>query len=98
MFTLVGLAPLYMDKNFRNMDFSIFCENHSTFNFSKSHNFGPIFMNEGFLEFKLQGEYFVYLLKYRLLRYTVPYLIALISTWFLVALVPDLALFLLPAR
>ena len=35
---------------------------------------------------------------FRLLRYTVPYLIALISTWFLVALVPDIALFLLPAR
>lgn len=35
---------------------------------------------------------------FRLLRYTVPYLIALISVWVLVALVPDLALFLLPAR
>lgn len=35
---------------------------------------------------------------FRLLRYTVPYLVALISVWFLVALVPDLALILLPAR
>jgi C4-dicarboxylate transporter DctM subunit len=35
---------------------------------------------------------------FRLLRYIVPYLIALIATWFLVALVPDIALFLLPAR
>ena len=35
---------------------------------------------------------------FRLLRYTVPYLIALISVWFLVALVPDLALILLPNR
>jgi TRAP-type C4-dicarboxylate transport system permease large subunit len=35
---------------------------------------------------------------FRLLRYTVPYLVALISVWFLVALVPDLALMLLPAR
>ncbi|MEM7544034.1 MAG: TRAP transporter large permease [Pseudomonadota bacterium] len=35
---------------------------------------------------------------FRLLRYTVPYLIALISTWFLVALMPWFALVLLPAR
>lgn len=35
---------------------------------------------------------------FRLLRYTVPYLVALISVWFLVALVPDLALMLLPTR
>ena len=35
---------------------------------------------------------------FRLLRYTVPYLIALIGVWILVALVPDLALILLPAR
>ena len=35
---------------------------------------------------------------FRLLRYTVPYLVALISVWFLVALVPDLALMLLPSR
>ena len=35
---------------------------------------------------------------FRLLRYTVPYLIALISVWFLVALVPDIALVLLPSR
>jgi TRAP-type C4-dicarboxylate transport system permease large subunit len=35
---------------------------------------------------------------FRLLRYTVPYLIALISVWILVALVPDLALILLPNR
>lgn len=35
---------------------------------------------------------------FRLLRYTVPYLVALISVWFLVALVPDLALILLPVR
>jgi TRAP-type C4-dicarboxylate transport system permease large subunit len=35
---------------------------------------------------------------FRLLRYIVPYLIALIATWFLVALVPDIALSLLPAR
>ncbi|MBO9467520.1 TRAP transporter large permease [Tropicibacter sp. R15_0] len=35
---------------------------------------------------------------FRLLRYTVPYLAALISVWFLVSLVPDLALILLPNR
>ncbi|KIN74279.1 TRAP transporter large permease [Sulfitobacter guttiformis] len=35
---------------------------------------------------------------FRLLRYTVPYLVALISIWFIVALVPDLSLMLLPAR
>lgn len=35
---------------------------------------------------------------FRLLRYTVPYLIALISVWFLVSLVPELALVLLPDR
>ncbi|WP_116134019.1 TRAP transporter large permease [Tropicimonas sp. IMCC34043] len=33
---------------------------------------------------------------FRLLKYTVPYLFALISVWFLVALVPDLALILVP--
>lgn len=33
---------------------------------------------------------------FRLLRYIVPYLIALISVWILVALTPELALFLLP--
>lgn len=35
---------------------------------------------------------------FRLLRYTVPYLIALISVWMIAALTPDLALWLLPAR
>ncbi|QBF33234.1 TRAP transporter large permease [Thalassococcus sp. S3] len=35
---------------------------------------------------------------FRLLRYTVPYLIALISVWIVVSLVPDLALILLPNR
>jgi TRAP-type C4-dicarboxylate transport system permease large subunit len=35
---------------------------------------------------------------FRLLRYTVPYLVALISVWFLVALIPELALALLPNR
>ena len=35
---------------------------------------------------------------FRLLRYTVPYLIALISVWFVVSLTPDLALMLLPNR
>ena len=35
---------------------------------------------------------------FRLLRYTVPYLVALISVWLLVAMTPDLALFLLPNR
>jgi TRAP-type C4-dicarboxylate transport system permease large subunit len=35
---------------------------------------------------------------FRLLRYTVPYLVALISVWVLVSLVPDLALVLLPNR
>ena len=34
----------------------------------------------------------------RLLKFTVPYLIALISVWFLVALVPELATMLLPNR
>ncbi|WP_170561336.1 TRAP transporter large permease [Ruegeria atlantica] len=33
---------------------------------------------------------------FRLLRYTVPYLVALLSVWILVSLVPDLALILLP--
>ncbi len=35
---------------------------------------------------------------FRLLRYTVPYLFALISVWIFVSLVPELALFLLPNR
>ncbi|WP_338549514.1 TRAP transporter large permease [Roseovarius phycicola] len=35
---------------------------------------------------------------FRLLRYTVPYLVALIGVWILVALTPDLALMLLPER
>jgi len=35
---------------------------------------------------------------FRLLRYTVPYLVALIGVWVLVSLVPDLALILLPNR
>ncbi|WP_425093545.1 TRAP transporter large permease [Tropicimonas sp. S265A] len=35
---------------------------------------------------------------FRLLRYTVPYLVALISVWVLVSLTPELALFLLPNR
>ncbi|MEO0693169.1 MAG: TRAP transporter large permease subunit, partial [Pseudomonadota bacterium] len=35
---------------------------------------------------------------FRLLRYTVPYLFALISVWVLVSLTPELALFLLPDR
>ncbi|MBT0958945.1 TRAP transporter large permease [Alphaproteobacteria bacterium KMM 3653] len=35
---------------------------------------------------------------FKLLRYTVPYLFSLISVWILVALVPDLALILLPNR
>ncbi|AXI48396.1 TRAP transporter permease DctM [Sulfitobacter sp. SK012] len=35
---------------------------------------------------------------FRLLRYIVPYLVALISVWILVALIPDLALVLLPSR
>lgn len=35
---------------------------------------------------------------FRLLKYTVPYLIALISIWILVALTPELALMLLPNR
>ncbi|MCK0100721.1 TRAP transporter large permease [Pseudohalocynthiibacter sp. F2068] len=34
---------------------------------------------------------------FRLLRYTVPYLVALIGTWFIVALVPQLALMLVPS-
>ena len=57
-FTFVGFAALYVDKNLRNIYFSIFCENHSTCNCSKTHNFGPNFMNEGLLEFKLLGEIF----------------------------------------
>ena len=55
----MGFAALYADENLRNKYFSIFCENHSTSNCSKTHHFGPNFMNEGFLEFKSQGEYFV---------------------------------------
>ena len=35
---------------------------------------------------------------FRLLRYSTMYLVALLSVWFLVAMVPDLALFLLPDR
>lgn len=35
---------------------------------------------------------------FRLLRYTVPYLVALISIWIIVALTPELALMLLPNR
>jgi C4-dicarboxylate transporter, DctM subunit len=35
---------------------------------------------------------------FRLLRYTVPYLVALISVWIIVALVPALSTILLPAR
>lgn len=35
---------------------------------------------------------------FRLLRYIVPYLIALLSVWIIVALTPELALFLLPNR
>ena len=35
---------------------------------------------------------------FKLLRYTVPYLIALISVWFLVALIPDISLMMLPNR
>jgi TRAP-type C4-dicarboxylate transport system permease large subunit len=35
---------------------------------------------------------------FKLLKYTVPYLVALISVWFLVALTPDLATMLLPER
>ncbi len=35
---------------------------------------------------------------FRLLRYTVPYLVALISVWILVSLTPETALFLLPNR
>ena len=35
---------------------------------------------------------------FRLLRYIVPYLIALISVWFFVALVPETALMILPDR
>jgi TRAP-type C4-dicarboxylate transport system permease large subunit len=35
---------------------------------------------------------------FRLLRYTVPYLFALISVWIIVSLTPELALFLLPNR
>ena len=46
-------------RKFKSIYFSIFCENHSTSNCSKTNHFGPNFMKEGFLEFKLQGEYFV---------------------------------------
>lgn len=35
---------------------------------------------------------------FKLLRYTVPYLAALIAVWFVVALVPELSTFLLPSR
>ena len=35
---------------------------------------------------------------FRLLRYTVPYLVALISAWILISLIPDLALTLVPNR
>ncbi len=35
---------------------------------------------------------------FRLLRYIIPYLIALISVWFFVALVPETALMILPDR
>ena len=35
---------------------------------------------------------------FRLLRYTVPYLVALISAWVLISLIPDLALTLVPNR
>ncbi|MEO0362663.1 MAG: TRAP transporter large permease subunit, partial [Pseudomonadota bacterium] len=35
---------------------------------------------------------------FRLLRYTVPYLVALIAVWIFVSLTPELALFLLPER
>jgi len=35
---------------------------------------------------------------FRLLKFTVPYLIALISVWVIVALTPELALMLLPNR
>ncbi len=35
---------------------------------------------------------------FRLIRYTVPYLVALISVWLLVALAPEIALVLLPGR
>jgi TRAP-type C4-dicarboxylate transport system permease large subunit len=35
---------------------------------------------------------------FRLLKYTTYYLFALLATWIMVALVPDLALFLLPDR
>lgn len=35
---------------------------------------------------------------FRLLRYTVPYLVALIAVWFFVAVTPETALFLLPNR
>ena len=33
---------------------------------------------------------------FRLLRYTVPYLVALLCTWFLIATIPQLALVLVP--
>ena len=35
---------------------------------------------------------------FRLLRYTVPYLVALISAWILISLIPDLTLTLVPSR
>ena len=35
---------------------------------------------------------------FRLLRYTVPYLVALISVWLVVAFVPELSTMLLPNR
>lgn len=35
---------------------------------------------------------------FRLLKYTVPYLVALIGVWLLVALTPEIALALLPNR
>ena len=35
---------------------------------------------------------------FRLLRYIIPYLIALIAVWFFVALVPETALMILPER
>ena len=35
---------------------------------------------------------------FKLLRYTVPYLVALISVWIVVALVPDISLMMLPNR
>jgi TRAP-type C4-dicarboxylate transport system permease large subunit len=35
---------------------------------------------------------------FKLLKYTVPYLIALIGVWILVALIPELSTILLPSR